>query len=96
MSVLAVALAEAMSASPHDLVVLDRTSGEWVPRPWQQVYAQAQGIAARILYTGMPGAVGLVGEPTAEFVAAIPGAWLAGRAVSSFCRTSLDRPLTWP
>lgn len=82
MSVLAVALAEAMTASPHDLVVLDRTTGEWAPRSWAQVHDYAQSIAARILDTGLPGAVGLVGEPTAEFVAAIPGAWLAGRAVS--------------
>src|SRR5271163_5295919 len=29
-----------------------------------------------------PGAVGLVGEPTADFVAAIQGAWLAGESVS--------------
>ena len=36
----------------------------------------------RTILAGPAGAVGLVGEPTVEFVAAIQGAWLAGRAVS--------------
>lgn len=103
MSVLAAALTEAMTASPHDLVALDRETGEWARRPWPQVHADAESIAARILDSDRPGAVGLVGEPTAEFVAAIPGAWLAGRAVSIlpgpvrgadpqlWARTTLDR-----
>lgn len=82
MSVLAAALTEAMTDSPHDLVVLDRETGEWAGRPWPQVHANAESIAARILDDERIGAVGLVGEPTAEFVAAIPGAWLAGRGVS--------------
>ncbi|MEO6794010.1 MAG: long-chain-fatty acid--ACP ligase MbtM [Mycobacterium sp.] len=103
MSALAIALTEAMTASPHDLVVLDRATGEWTRQPWPQVHAYAQSIAARILDVGKPGAVGLVGEPTAEFVAAIPGTWLAGRAVSilpgpvrgadpaQWARSTLDR-----
>jgi long-chain-fatty-acid--[acyl-carrier-protein] ligase len=80
-SVLAAALSEAMTASEHDLVVFDRDTGTWTPHPWPQVHARAESLAAAILDSG-PGAVGLVGEPTADVVAAIVGAWLAGRSVS--------------
>lgn len=81
MSVLATAVSEAMTTSPHDLVLLDRASGQWVRHPWQELHARAENVAERIL-DGREGAVGLVGEPTVEFVAAIQGAWLAGRALS--------------
>jgi long-chain-fatty-acid--[acyl-carrier-protein] ligase len=81
MTTLATALSRAMTASTRDLVVLDRTSGEWTRHPWQEVHARAENIAERIV-DGPFGAVGLVGEPTIEFVAAIQGAWLAGRALS--------------
>lgn len=82
MSVLTAALTAAMTASANDLVVLDRETGAWIPHPWPQVYGYAEAIAATILDGDGAGAVGLVGEPTAEFIAAIPGAWLAGRGVS--------------
>jgi long-chain-fatty-acid--[acyl-carrier-protein] ligase len=81
MSVLATALSRAMTASSHDLVVLDRDSGGWNRFPWQEVHARAENVAARIL-DGPGGAVGLVGEPTVEVVAAIQGTWLAGRSLS--------------
>ncbi|PQD99689.1 long-chain fatty acid--CoA ligase [Mycobacterium sp. EPG1] len=81
MSVLATALSEAMTASTSDLVLLDRSSGEWIRHPWQELHTRAENIADRVLNTG-DGAVGLVGEPTAEFVAAIHGTWLAGRSLS--------------
>jgi long-chain-fatty-acid--[acyl-carrier-protein] ligase len=70
-----------MTASTNDLVVLDRASGDWVRHPWQEVHARAENIAERIL-DAPDGAVGLVGEPTIEFVSGIQGAWLAGRALS--------------
>lgn len=79
---LAGALTRAMTRSVHDLVVLDQDSGTWQRHPWPQVHARAQGVAARILDADRPGAVGLVGEPTVELVAAIQGAWLAGRSLS--------------
>jgi long-chain-fatty-acid--[acyl-carrier-protein] ligase len=79
---LAAALARAMNASAHDLVVFDRDSETWTRHPWPQVQARAESVAARILVEEQPGAVGLVGEPTADFVAAIQGAWLAGQSVS--------------
>ncbi|GFG84485.1 long-chain-fatty acid--ACP ligase MbtM [Mycolicibacter algericus] len=82
MSVLASALTRAMTASDEDLAVFDQASGSWQRHPWAQVHARAQGVASRILDTGRTGAVGLVGEPTVELVAAIQGAWLAGRSVS--------------
>ncbi len=82
MSVLATALSGAMRTSAHDLVVFDRETDAWLRHPWPQIHARAESVAARILDEPEPGAVGLVGEPTADFVAAIHGAWLAGRSVS--------------
>jgi long-chain-fatty-acid--[acyl-carrier-protein] ligase len=81
-SVLASALSGAMRTSAHDLVVFDREADQWVRHPWPQVHARAEGVAARILDQAQPGAVGLVGEPTADVVAAVQGVWLAGQSVS--------------
>ncbi|KMO70969.1 long-chain-fatty acid--ACP ligase MbtM [Mycolicibacterium chlorophenolicum] len=81
MSSLAAAMTEAMTRSAHDLVLLDRESGQWTRHPWQEVHVRAENLAERIA-AGPGGAVGLAGEPTVEFVAAIQGAWLAGRALS--------------
>ena len=82
MSVLATALSRAMRASAHDLVVFDKDVDAWTRHPWPQVHARAECIAIRILDQPQPGAVGLVGEPTADFVAAVQATWLAGRSVS--------------
>lgn len=73
-----------MTTSTHDLVLLDRDGGTWNRHPWPEVHARAESVAVRILDgpADAAGAVGLVGEPTVEFVAAIVGTWLAGRAVS--------------
>lgn len=81
MSVLATAVSGAMTTSPRDLVLLDRASGQWHRHSWQELHTRAENVAERIL-DGPDGAVGLVGEPTAEFVAAIQGVWLAGRSLS--------------
>jgi long-chain-fatty-acid--[acyl-carrier-protein] ligase len=81
-TVLASALARSMRTSAHDLVVFDREGETWTRHPWPQVHARAESIAARILDEDEPGAVGLVGEPTADFVAAVQGAWLAGQSVA--------------
>lgn len=67
-----------MTASGHDLVVLDSTR-TWQRHPWQQVHDRAENVAERVAGHR---AVGIVGEPTVEFVAAIPGAMMAGAAVS--------------
>ena len=82
MTALAAALARGMNASDNDLMVFDRDTDSWTAHPWPQVHARAEAIAARILDEDRPGAVGLVGEPTADFVAAIHGAWLVGQSVS--------------
>ena len=82
MSVLATALSGAMRTSAHDLVVFDKASDAWTRRPWSQVHARAEGIATRILDQPQSGAVGLVGEPTADFVSAVHATWLAGRSLS--------------
>jgi long-chain-fatty-acid--[acyl-carrier-protein] ligase len=81
-SVLATALSRAMRASAHDLVVFDKAADTWTRRPWPRVQARAEGIASRILDQPEQGAVGLVGEPTADFVAAVHATWLAGQSVS--------------
>jgi long-chain-fatty-acid--[acyl-carrier-protein] ligase len=78
---LASALARAMAESTKDLVVLDRESNTWTRHPWSEVLARAEAVAMR-LADGRSAAVGLVGEPTVEFVAAIQGAFLAGASVS--------------
>ena len=81
MSVLAAASRQTMTQSANDLVLLDRASGEWKRHPWQEVHTRAENIAERILQ-GAAGAVGLIGEPTVELIAAIQGVWLAGRSVA--------------
>lgn len=82
MSELAAALTQSMRTSTADLVVLDRASSKWRRCPWPEVHGLAEGVAAWLLSRDRPTAVGLVGEPTVEFIAAIQGAWLAGAAVS--------------
>ncbi|MBP2451188.1 long-chain-fatty acid--ACP ligase MbtM [Mycolicibacterium lutetiense] len=82
MNPLAGALRAAMVGSPHDLVVLDRDTDTWQRRPWPEVHGIAEQVAAYLLSRDQPGAVGLVGEPTVELIAAIQGSWLAGAGVS--------------
>jgi long-chain-fatty-acid--[acyl-carrier-protein] ligase len=81
-SVLATALSRAMRTSATDLMVFDKEANAWTRQPWSQVHSRAEGIAARILDQPQLGAVGLIGEPTADFVAAIQATWLAGQSVS--------------
>jgi long-chain-fatty-acid--[acyl-carrier-protein] ligase len=78
---LATALADTLTSAGHDLVVFDHSSQTWHRHPWAQVYARAENVATRIVDDGAA-AVGLVGEPTVEFIAVIPGAVIAGAAVS--------------
>lgn len=70
-----------MRGASTDLVVLDSNAGSWQHHPWQEVHIRAENVAAH-LADGDADAVGLVGEPTVEFLAAIPGAFLAGAALS--------------
>jgi long-chain-fatty-acid--[acyl-carrier-protein] ligase len=82
MSELATALTQSMQNAGTDLVTLDRETSVWHRHPWPEVHGLAESVAAWLLDHDQPTAVGLVGEPTVEFVAAIQGAWLAGAAVS--------------
>lgn len=82
MSELAAALTDAMRTGTSELVVFDRETSSWGHHPWPEVHGLAENIAGWLLDRGRPAAVGLVGEPTLEFVAAIQGAWLAGAGVS--------------
>jgi long-chain-fatty-acid--[acyl-carrier-protein] ligase len=78
---LAQALTAAMTSTDRSLTVLDTDTGTWNRHPWGEIHARAENVAARICDDGAD-TIGLVGEPTAEFIAAIPGAFLAGAAVS--------------
>ncbi|MGE2712779.1 long-chain-fatty acid--ACP ligase MbtM [Mycolicibacterium litorale] len=76
---MASALADAMTSSGRDLVVLD--DGVWHRHPWAEVHQRAENVATRIGDEGATVVV-LVGEPTVEFIAAIPGVLYAGAALS--------------
>ncbi|MCF6387051.1 long-chain-fatty acid--ACP ligase MbtM [Mycobacterium sp. MBM] len=78
---MAQALTDAMTSTDRALAVLDADAGTWNRHPWGEIHARAENVAARICDDGAP-AIGLVGDPTAEFISAIPGAFLAGAAVS--------------
>jgi long-chain-fatty-acid--[acyl-carrier-protein] ligase len=79
MNPLAAALTVQLGASSAHLVLLE--DGAWVRHPWPEVLARAENTAEWLLDDGVT-RVGLVGEPTAELVSAIIGAFLAGAAVS--------------
>lgn len=81
MTELAAALSAAMMGAHTKLAVLDAQSGQWAHHPWPEVHARAENVAERITDEGAA-AVGLIGEPTIEFMAAIPGAFLAGAGLS--------------
>ncbi|WP_370069068.1 long-chain-fatty acid--ACP ligase MbtM [Mycobacterium sp. MAA66] len=76
---MASALTESMTRTTRDLVILDPKSSDWQHHPWQEVHARAENVAARV--DGQH-RVGLVGEPTVEFLAGVIGTILAGAAVS--------------
>ncbi|SCX11926.1 long-chain-fatty-acid--[acyl-carrier-protein] ligase [Mycolicibacterium fluoranthenivorans] len=76
---LAAILRERLPVSGNHLVLLE--DGVWVRHPWPEIYARAENVAEWALDAGVT-AIGLVGEPSAEFVAAVIGAQLAGAAVS--------------
>ncbi|MGE2725967.1 long-chain-fatty acid--ACP ligase MbtM [Mycolicibacterium pulveris] len=80
MTELAAALSAAMTGTSTGVAVLDG-DGDWVRHPWPEVYARAENVAERIA-DDEAAAVGVVGDPTVEFLAAIPGAFIAGAAVS--------------
>lgn len=81
MNVLSAALTEALSTNSTDLVVFEPEIRTWHRYPWGQVHLRAQNVAEQIGQDGSS-AVGIVGEPTVEGIAAILGALLAGAAVS--------------
>ncbi|MGK2868594.1 MAG: long-chain-fatty acid--ACP ligase MbtM, partial [Mycobacterium sp.] len=76
---LASALAESLTAGGNNLVLL--TDGQWIRHPWPEIYARAENTAEYLLNEDVR-CLGLVGEPTAELISAVIGAFLAGTAVS--------------
>lgn len=82
MTELAAAMTRSMLTATADLAVFDRETADWQRRPWPEVHGLAEGIAAWLLDHDRPTAVGLVGEPTIEFIAAIQGTWLTGAGIS--------------
>jgi hypothetical protein len=83
MSSLAAAFAERLSSSENHLVVLD--DGTWIHHPWPEVHARSQNVAEWLLNDEVT-ALGLIGEPTVELIAAILGASSPGPR----CRSSPD------
>lgn len=81
MTVLAAALSAAMTSASTSVAVLDPEGPQWSHHPWPEVHARAENVAERI---GADGAtrVGLIGEPTVEFIAAISGTFFAGAGLS--------------
>ena len=67
MNPLAAALTDTMSATSGQLAVL--SDGEWTRHPWPEVLEMAQNVADWLGNEDAT-ALGLVGEPTVEFVAA--------------------------
>lgn len=76
---LASALAESLIPSANDLVLL--ADGQWVRHPWPEIYTRAENVAEFLLNEDIR-RLGLVGEPTAELISSVMGAFLAGAAVS--------------
>lgn len=76
---LASALAESLTASANDLVLL--ADGHWNRHPWPEIYARAENVADFLLNEDIR-CLGLVGEPTPELISSVIGAFLAGAAVS--------------
>jgi long-chain-fatty-acid--[acyl-carrier-protein] ligase len=83
-NVLASALTDAMTGSRYDLMVFDRATDRWLRYAWPEVHSRATAMATRILddESAGGGAVGVVGEPTVDVVAAVLGGLLAGTGVS--------------
>lgn len=76
---LASALAESLTAGAGDLVLL--ADGQWIRHPWPEIYARAENVAEYLLTEDIR-RLGLIGEPTAELISSVIGAFLAGSAVS--------------
>jgi long-chain-fatty-acid--[acyl-carrier-protein] ligase len=76
---LAAALTASMTTTDGELAVL--SDGDWIRHPWAEVHARAENVAEWLGNEGAR-AVGLVGEPTVEFIASVIGAFLADAAVS--------------
>jgi long-chain-fatty-acid--[acyl-carrier-protein] ligase len=84
MNVLASALTDAMTGSRYDLMVFDRATDRWLRYAWPEVHSRATAVATRVLEdeSAAGRAVGVVGEPTVDVVAAVMGGLLAGTGVS--------------
>jgi long-chain-fatty-acid--[acyl-carrier-protein] ligase len=80
-TVLAAALSAAMRGAKTQLSVLETEGDKWIHHPWQEVHARSENVADRIVDDGST-SVGLVGEPTIEYLAAIPGTFFAGAGLS--------------
>ncbi|OBG18213.1 long-chain fatty acid--CoA ligase [Mycolicibacterium celeriflavum] len=79
MDSLAKAFAERLTSSDNSLYVFDDDA--WTRHPWPEVHARSENVADWLLNEEVT-ALGLAGEPTVELIAAIPGAFQAGVAVT--------------
>lgn len=71
-------------AGSGTLRLLNKDTGEWEARTWAALYERSEAIAARLLDEDeTPGApIAVLGEPRFDGIAALCGAWLAGRAAT--------------
>ncbi|MGU3293013.1 long-chain-fatty acid--ACP ligase MbtM [Williamsia sp. M5A3_1d] len=76
----------AISGSDAVLSVFDMSTEQWVQRPWRTIRERATEIATWIdtVRAGRPAgaAIGLIGDPGPDLVAAVHAAWLSGSAIS--------------
>ncbi|MGV9410687.1 AMP-binding protein [Nocardia sp. NPDC003693] len=71
----------AASSRDADLHILNKDDNRWDSRPWSEVLAHAEGIAAHLQdRESTAGPVAVIGESSYETVTIVLAAWLAGRA----------------
>ncbi len=69
-------LTRSMQASASDFDGPSTARLLWCRHPWPEVHGLAESVAAWLRDHDRPAAVGLVGEPMVELVAAIQGTYL--------------------
>ncbi|WP_330234132.1 long-chain-fatty acid--ACP ligase MbtM [Nocardia sp. NBC_00508] len=79
--VLAETVTVALRDSTRELVIWDSPGRQWRRLTWSQIYRMGESIAAEFADRGESGPIGLVGDPSAELVACVVGAWLAGKSI---------------
>ncbi|WP_330231720.1 long-chain-fatty acid--ACP ligase MbtM [Nocardia sp. NBC_00508] len=80
--VLAETVTAALRDSTRELVIWDSPGRQWRRSTWSQIYRMGESIAADFADRGETGPIGLIGDPSAELVSSVVGAWLAGKSIT--------------